>query len=215
MTARLPRLRRNLRAWMRCECGAVLVEFAVVISLFFFLFFGLLDFGRLIYSVALAEKATYLAARTAVVRPPACAGVPDRHASGTVPGGVIAPRFGTSCSVAAYVCAAQATVSCAGSAANPTAQAIWTNVAPLLPPGSAISVLQFTYEFDANLGFLGGPYTPMVTVQINLPDFQYISPLGAIANAAGANNSTLGGTSTYPGFNVSLPGEDLAQGNAG
>lgn len=212
MTARIPLFRRSIRSRLQSESGAVLVEFAIVISLFFFLFFALLDFGRLIYSIALAEKATYLAARTAIVRPAACDEVPLRHEIGTA---LTPPRFGTSCSAGPNVCAVQATISCAGVASNPTAQAIWANISPLLPPGSNISVLQFTYQFDSNLGFLGGPYTPMVTVGLNLPDFQYISPLGAIANAAGANNSTLGGTSTYPGFNVSLPGEDLAQGNAG
>ncbi|MGB8621605.1 MAG: TadE/TadG family type IV pilus assembly protein, partial [Paracoccaceae bacterium] len=77
--------RAGLARRMRNEEGGVLVEFAFVIALFLFLFFTLLDFGRLAYSIVMAEKASALAARTAIVRPAACAGVPERHTRGTVP----------------------------------------------------------------------------------------------------------------------------------
>lgn len=203
------------RRYAREERGGVLVEFAIVISLFFFLFFSLLDFGRLVYTTTLAEKATFLAARLAVVRPAACAGVPDRHTRGPVTPGVTPPRFGTSCRVAADVCATVAPVTCSGNAANPTAAEIWDRIDDILPPGTNISVLQFTYQFDQNLGFLGGPYTPMVTVDLNLPNFQFVSPVGALATAAGASSSSLGPSATYPDFSVSLPGEDLNSGDAG
>lgn len=204
-------LRRSLRE----ESGAVLVEFAIVVSLFIFLFFSMLDFGRLISTVALAEKATYLAARTAIVRPAACLNVPDRHAATTVPSGTEPPRFGTSCRVGNYVCDPVAKISCAGDATNATALEVWNLIDGLLPVGTDISVLQFSYEFDPNLGFLGGPFTPMVTVELNLQDFQFVSPLGALANAAGATGSTLGSPITYQTFSVSLPGEDLNSGGNG
>jgi len=193
--------------------GAVLVEFAIVVSLFFFLFFGVIDLGRLFSSFVLNESGADLAIRTAVVRPPACAGVPDRHTRGTA---VSAPRFGTSCGAVATTCASVATVSCAGSGADPTATEIWTRIAPLMPTGTTITDLQFTYTFDPNLGFLGGPYTPMVTVDLTPPAFQFISPLGALAGASGAANpGSLGNAITYPTFSVSLPAEDLALGSAG
>lgn len=205
-TARLARFGRE-------QTGAVLVEFAIVSALFFFLFFGVIDLGRLFSSFVLSESGADLAIRTAVVRPPACAGVPDRHTRGTA---VSAPRFGTSCSAFANTCAPVATVSCAGNAADPTAAEIWANISPLLPNGATIANLQFTYTFDPNLGFLGGPYTPMVTVDLNPPAFQFISPLGALAGAAGAANpGSLGNAISYPTFSVSLPAEDLALGNAG
>ena len=124
--------------WPRDEKAGVLVEFAIVVSLFLFMMFSVIDFGRLAFSHVTAEKAVQIAARRAIVRPPACAGVPERYSRGVVPGGTPAPRFGTSCRTASYVCAPVATVSCAGSAANPTAQEIWTQISPLLPSNATL-----------------------------------------------------------------------------
>lgn len=196
------------------ESGAALVEFALVALLFFFLFFSLIDFGRLGGSYVVAEKAAQIAARTAAVRPPACAGVPARHTRSSDPGAT-PPRFGTSCRAGANVCAAVATVSCKGDAGNPTAAAIWAQIEPMLPPDATIDNMRFEYRFDQNLGFLGGPYTPMVTVEITPPDFQFVSPLGAMAAALGGTGAGLGPLSPYAGFSVSLPGEDLANGDEG
>ncbi|MGR3344282.1 MAG: hypothetical protein ACU0DI_13865 [Paracoccaceae bacterium] len=126
------------------------------------------------------------------------------------------PRFGTSCSFVAGTCINVGTITCAGVATNATAAEIWARITPLMPAGTTIANLQFSYSFDPNLGFLGGPYTPMVTVDLNPPPFQFISPLGALASAAGAGNpGTLGSNIAYPTFSVSLPGEDLALGDAG
>jgi Flp pilus assembly protein TadG len=204
------------RLWQvigRDDSGAVLVEFAIVVSLFFFLFYVLLDFGRLSYNNVLAQKGAQVAARIAVVRPPACAGVPDIHNRGT---SSTAPRFGTACSAEAGVCEAVATISCSGTAGNATASEIWGRVNALMPANATINVLQFSYSFDPNLGFLGGPYTPMVTVELDLPDFQFISPLSAIASAAGATNTgNLGSDFEFSSFSVSLPAEDLATGESG
>ncbi|WP_170764922.1 TadE/TadG family type IV pilus assembly protein [Ruegeria lacuscaerulensis] len=194
------------------QSGGVLVEFAIVVSLFLFLFLSLLDFGRLSYSVVNAQKASQLAARIAIVRPPACAGVPATHLRGSSP---LSPRFGTSCSASAGVCDDPQTPMCPGDATNPTASEIWARISPLLPPSATIDNLQFHYDFNSNLGFLGGPYTPMVTVELNLNDFQFVSPLAALANAAGATNSTIPMTAGYSNFSVSLPAEDLALGESG
>lgn len=198
------------------QSGAVMVEFAIIVSLFFFLFYSAMDFGRLSYNNVLAQKAAQLAARTAIVRPPACAGVPDTNNRGTVPSGTIPPRYGTACNAGANVCASVPTATCAGVATNPTANEIWARVNAFLPADATIAVLQFTYSFDADLGFLGGPYTPIVTVELNLPDFEFISPLGALAVAAGASSAgSLGSDITYSNFSVSLPAEDLAMGESG
>lgn len=199
------------RRFLYDETGGVLVEFAIVVSLFMFLFAALLDFGRLSYSGVMAQSAAQLAARTAIVRPPACTGVPQTHQRG----GNTLPSFGTSCSAVAGTCASVATVSCSGVASNATASEIWGRVNPLLPPNATIDMLQFSYSFDSNLGFLGGPYTPMVTIELTLNDFQFASPLAALANAAGATNSTLPSTASYSNFSVSLPAEDLAAGDSG
>lgn len=205
-------LRRAGNGVLREQEGGVLVEFALVVSLFCFLFLALLDFGRLSYSGVNAQKAAQLAARIAVVRPAACAGVPQTHQRGP---STSVPRYGTACSASAGVCADVGTITCAGSATDATASEIWGRISPLLPPGTTIDVMQLSYAFDSNLGFLGGPYTPMVTVELNLNDFQFVSPLAALANAAGATNSTISSTAGYSNFSVSLPAEDLALGESG
>lgn len=205
-------LRRASRRYRQDQSGGVLIEFSIVVSLFLFLFAALLDFGRLSYSGVTAQSAAQLAARIAIVRPPACTGVPDTHQRGSASP---PPRFGTSCSAATGVCASVTTISCAGTATNATASEIWNRINPLLPVGTTIDAIQFSYAFDPNLGFLGGPYTPVVTVELNLDDFQFVSPLASLANAAGATNSTLSSSATYSNFSVSLPAEDLAQGGSG
>lgn len=205
-------LRQVADKMLRDQNGGVLVEFALVVSLFSFLFLALLDFGRLSYSGVNAQKAVQLAARIAVVRPAACPGVPQTHTRGT---SALSPRFGTPCSASAGVCADPVTPACVGDATNTTASEIWGRINPLLPPGTTIDALQFSYDFNSNLGFLGGPYTPMVTVELNLNDFQFVSPLAALANAAGATSSTIPSTAGFSNFSVSLPAEDLASGESG
>lgn len=206
--------RAKLRTRLRDETGAVSVEFAIVIALFFFVFLVLFDFGRIAFSQVMAEKATHLAARTAVVRPPACLGVPDIHARGNE---VSNPSFGTSCSASGYtgtICVQQS-FTCFGNAGNATATEIWGRISSLLPTSASISDLSFSYVSKQSLGFLGGPYTPMVTVELDLGDFTFISPLGALSVAAGAVSPALGASFDYPIFSVSLPAEDLALGNDG
>jgi len=197
---------------LRGEEGAVSVEFAIVGALMLFLFFTLLDFGRVGFSQVMAEKAVQLAARTAAVRPPACAGVPETHSRG---GASPAPRFGTACSDDDGTCANPGVISCQGNATNTTANEIWAIVGTWLPADATIGDLTFSYSFDPNLGFLGGPYTPMVTVDLDLPDYQFVSPLGALATAAGAAVAPVGNDFDYPDFSVSLPAEDLALGDSG
>ena len=202
---------RAAAAFRKDQSGGVLIEFALVVAVFLFLFAALLDFGRLSYSGVTAQNASQLAARIAAVRPPACAGLPLTNQRGP---STLNLRFGTSCSAAAGVCSSVPTISCTGDAANPTAAEIWGRVNPLLPIGSTIDMLQFTYSYDSNIGFLGGPYSPMLTVELALDDFQFVSPLAALANAAGATNSSLGTAANYSSFSVSLPAEDLATGES-
>lgn len=204
------------------ESGAALVEFAIALPIFLMLLFALIDFGRLGFSIVMARSAIDLAVRTAVVRPPACVGWNDPTSSNYVPtsntrGSDTTPPFGTSCSFAAGVCAAPATVSCVGNASDASAVQIWNAVAPLMPYGTSISNLSFTYSYDPNLGFLGGPYVPKVSVTLMAATFQFVTPLGALTQlfmGTGSGFNTAGGLN-YPSLSASLPGEDLAEGNGG
>lgn len=211
----LTRAYAALRRFRQEQDGATLVELAIVIPLFLFLFMGLIDFGRMAFHYVVAERAMNVAARVAVVRPPACPGVPEIHrrdpsASGTL------PAFGTSCRAGPDICLDAGTVTCDGSAANATANEIWALVRGAMPPGAAISALSFSYSYDSNLGFLGGPYVPVVTVELQNQTFEFVSPLGRLAALAGASGtSTLGASVPFPPMSVSLPGEDLALGQSG
>lgn len=204
------RLRRYLVRFRKEDCGAAMVEFALVSVLFFFLIFAALDFGIFTSFNLMSEKATQVAARIAIARPAACPGVPERHAAGTL---TPLPRYGTNCRAAANVCAAEAPVSCSGDASNPTASEIWARISPILPGGTEISDLTFTYTQDAEMGYLGGPYTAIVTVDLDLPAFSFISPVGSFIAALGG--PTAANALDYRTISISLPAEDLASGTNG
>ncbi len=220
MTMRIPIPQDVLRELRDDEAGATLVEFALTVSLLLLLFFGLIDFGRLSYHWIGAEKATHLAARIAAVRPAICAGVPDTY----VRGSDLTVRFGTNCRSGQGVCSPVATVSCSGTAGHPVVAEIWNRIEPLLPNSASPSNLMFRYSYDPALGFLGGPYIPLVTVELG-PDatgaplqFEFATPLaalGALASGTAPTGSGYMGPITFPTMSVSLPGEDLAVGGAG
>ncbi len=205
---------RLRRFWLE-EDGTTLVELAFVLPLFLLLFFGLIDFGRMGGAYVMADKAMQIAARIAAVRPAACAGVPATNARGTVPAGTVPPRFGTHCTANGWICAAPA-ASCPGTAGNPTVNEIWTAIAPLMPAGSTPANLSFRYDFDPGLNFLGGPYVPVVTVELAGLNFNFVTPLGGLAALATGNpTSGFSGTMPFPAMSMSLPGEDLNLGESG
>ena len=204
------------------EDGATLTELAIVVSSLLLMVMGAVEFGRFGYNEVLAQKATDLAARTAAVRPAVCAGVPATFAPGTG----AAPRFGTLCRVGAAgeTCAAipqsdmptctLASPAAGDAAAAAAADEIWETISPLLPRLAERSNVEITYTHDPNIGFLGGPYTPIVTVELTDIPYVTITPWGELARIATANST--GGeapdTFTFPNMSASIPGEDLGQG---
>lgn len=206
---------RRARSLLQDETGAALPELALVLPVFLLLIFGLIDFGRMGYEFVMANKATDLAARLAATLPPACPGVATENNRGIVVAGTVPPRFGTGCASAANVCAAPATVTCTAAVDSATATEVWARVNKLMPSYSGRANLRFSYSYDANLGFLGGPFVPVVTVEITDLAFRFASPLGAMATLAGGSWKDFSPTIPFPTISVSLPGEDLAQGEAG
>lgn len=264
----MDRLIRSARLHARNESGASLVEYTVVIILFLLVFFSILDFGRLGFNWVMTEKAMQRAARIAVTRPPACAGVPESHSRQAAS----AEPFGTLCRVGG-VCVDGGTQSCVLGAAtdftggnnpctmpvsvgglpnNPTQaqidarnaalrlevrQEIWCLLEPILPSNATPRNVRLSYTFDPELGFVGGPYVPMVEVGVvtaadvasgNIANaqemrFEFITPLPALAvMAGGAATSNFDDDDTnsladipFPDLSVSMPGEDLNRGNDG
>ena len=212
----MTRLRATLTRLKADEQGTTLVEFALVLAAFLLIFFGLIDFGRMAFHYVTAERAMHVAARVAAVRPPACAGVPAVNLRGPVAQNALPPDYGTSCNAANNVCAVAASVTCAGDATDATAAEIWALVRGTLPNDAAITNLRFRYDYDDNLGFLGGPYVPVVTVELENLWFRFVSPLGTLVALAGGNAPQgLGNAIRFPDMSVSMPAEDLAQGNNG
>ncbi|MBA3910763.1 MAG: hypothetical protein C0524_13020 [Rhodobacter sp.] len=207
----------HVTSFLRDEDGTTLVEFAMVISLFLLIFFGLIDFGRLAYHIVTSERAMHAAARIAAVRPPACPGVPEFLTLSSLAPASTEYEYGTNCNFGgSSICADPETLPCLGEMSNPTAAEIWSAVGVVLPPGSDVSNLRFSYTYDARMGFLGGPYVPVVTVELEDVPFTFVTPLAGLAALVGATGgSSLGPTITMPLMSVSLPGEDLAQGEDG
>lgn len=227
-------------SFLRREEGASLIEYTIVISLFLLIFFALLDFGRLGFNWVMTEKAMQRAARIAVTRPPVCPGVPETHRRGE-DGTVV---YGTMCRTDSGVCASEPVRECVldtapincGDPTGETRQEIWCTLRPILPTNARPQNIRLSYSFDPNLGFLGGPYTPMVEVSVVTEEhvtagltgaeelrFTFITPLpGFAAIAAGAIPGNIRDSGSdgladipFPDLSVSMPAEDLSQGNSG
>lgn len=230
------RLRRHipLGRFARDETGTTMVEFAIAISLFLLIFFAVLDFGRLAYNWVMAEKAMQKAVRLAAVRPPICRDVPDRHLRADL----FDARFpsGTTCRAEPGLCQTVAPVLCtldAGGRGNAeeraAAEEIWTAVRPLLPDNATSANVLLSYEQDDQLGFLGGPFTPLITAELvgagspsgGFGDFRFsfVTPLSALAAAAGAQTTNgvpaEGATIPFPAVSATIPAEDLNLGGRG
>lgn len=202
--------RTALTGFARQESGATLVEFAMVFGVFIFLIFGIIDFARFGFAHVMAEKATETAVRSAVVSPAICNGLPERNirASDAILSSVY-PN-GTLCSTDGGICADPGTTTCRASMDDATSAAIWARVAPLLPNTAEIENLEFSYSYDPALGRLGAAYAPVVSAQLADLQFDFISPLGALAGFAAQSGDTgLGASFTFPGLSASLPAEDL------
>lgn len=196
----------------RDDAGSVLVEFAVVLPLFLILLFAVIDFGQIYLRWILAEKATHLAARLAVVRAPICPGVPvfnDRAAG--VP--QILP-FGTSCAAEPGLCADPGLITCTGDAAvGDSFDDIIGIAGGFLPTSAVAGNIRLTYSF-ANLGFLGGPYVPLVSVELEGDiDVPFITPLGPLLQAFYSGNGLA--DPSMPSMRATLPAEDLVEGGPG
>lgn len=205
-------LKSRLRHFRKDTRGATMVEMAVVLPLTLLILFALYDFGRMAFAYIMAEKGVQIAARTAAVRPAVCGGVPNSHVVNTAL--TPPPRFGTYCS-SGNACGNPGNFVCVGSGGSPTANEIWGRVATLLPQNATIANLRFTYAFDPNLGFVGGPYTPMVTVETTNLNFNFILPIGPLGSFITGTPNTFGNSVPFPTISVSMPGEDLNLGTAG
>lgn len=185
----------------------------MVFPLFLILLFSIVDFGQIYLRWILAEKATHLAARLAVVRPPLCAGVPTFNDRGG--GTPLDPPFGSSCGEVPNLCVNPGTISCNGAqTVGDGFDNIIARVGAFVPLEVRPEDLQFTYSF-ADLGFLGGPYVPLVSVEFNNDvEIPFITPLGPLLQAFYGGGDGLDDPS-MPTMRATLPAEDLVEGGPG
>ncbi len=202
-----------LRRFSHNERGTALVELGIVIPLFLLVIFAIVEYGRLYWSVTTAQKAMHIASRMATVGPPLCGALPASHTLAS--GAPTSTKFGTLCR-GNNVCDPNPTLPspCSLDTSTPYGNRIWTKIRPLLPPNASVNNVQFTYSHDTRLGFLGGPYTPVVTAEIQNLQFDFVLPIGALAALASGNPSTSPTSITIPSMSTSVSGEDLAAGAA-
>jgi Flp pilus assembly pilin Flp len=192
-----------LRRMLEDNTGATLVEFTIIVGLFLGLTFALIDFGRAFFQWVMAEKATQIAARIAAVRAPACPGVPSINLKRSPNDASI--RYGLSCADATLPCVDGGSITCAGDPASPLAATIMARTGALLPAGITATNLRFRYDY-AGLGFLGGPYIPMVTVELRDVSFEFLAlgPFVTFLGGGGFENEI-----SMPPMRATLPAEDL------
>lgn len=207
-------LRKYILRFWADRRGSALVELSIVMPLLLLIVLGLVDYGRLYWNEVAAQKAAAIAARTAALRAPVCENVPSviGAASADVNAGTLC-RQGGACSVTLpppcrldqvddYPLGKQ------------TADEIWSRIRPLMPPNATRANVQLTYTNNSNIGFVGGPYSPVVTVELVNMEFRFVSPLGSLAALATTDSSFTSKPMTIPlpTMSTSLPGEDMASG---
>ncbi len=191
------------RGLVRDSRGTTSVEFALVVSVFFLFFFGIIDFSKAFWEMNSAAKAVQVGVRFAVVNDPVtdavifdgqAAGVPngDPVPIATFNGGnpVICTRTGAS-----TVCDAGNEDDAAFMAIVARMQQIYSDIQP--------ENVTITYE-HIGLGFSGSPFgssiDPMVTVRLSGVALTMIIP--GLANLAA--------TLTIQDFVSTQLAEDLA-----
>jgi hypothetical protein len=180
--------------FLKEDDGASTIEyifnFSILMGFAFFIFNIIVAY----FIINTTENAAQRGARFAAVRPPAVTGMPavNQLAPGATPGGP--------CTVAGNcVPPTPATWSCRagtiGACDFGNYEAIWREINRISPPLTGEEV-EITYYY-AQLGFAGGPFTPIVEVSITpdwqlfffqFSDFSFLPTLRATAIATGLGN---------------------------
>jgi hypothetical protein len=201
-------------SYTRDQSGGPAAEFAMVLPLFFLFIFGIIDVGRFMWEYNLAEKATQMGARYAVVTDIVPIGLQDYSfaVSCAVPQGDVVEQGqfpGVSCEGGGT--AASPTASCSLKASSSCSPAFPTTSNPAALGNitarmrafkSDITPANVTIDYlNAGLGYAGDPngldIAPLVTVKVTGLNFTPIT-----TQIFGAP------TVTMPDFSYSLTMED-------
>lgn len=209
----------RLQKIIRDDRGASMVEFSIIVSLFFVVLFGLIEFSLALYQWNSATKAVQLGARLAAVSSPVWNQLSDMSlVGGTETLGDPVPAYTVECVGSTSACTCIAGARCSGTntynnaAMNVLVYGRDANVAcgnvgaggflgmcdvynPITPAN-----VKVTYE-NSGLGFLGHPAgtVPTITVEVTGMSYQFIF-LGGLMGF---------GITSMPDFKVTMTGEDL------
>jgi hypothetical protein len=200
-------------AWRRLigsEGGYASVGFVVIAPAFLLLFFLVIEVAGAFFWWKTAEKATQLGARVAIVRDPVATGVPainPRRNSATA-------VYGLACGHSSDPCDfdAEDTWVCEGGGAGCNGAAFELVVAEMrrvFGGGFQNENVRITYRY-VELGFVGGPFVPTVTVTLSGVPFGLF--LGILSGLGGDGARAL---ATLPDISTTLTAEDLTTAGAG
>jgi len=191
----------RLRKFIKDTSAASMVEFSLILPMFFLAAGGSIDFGYAFMQWNAAAKAVEAGARKAAVSNPVSSDLANATSlatlqSGVTPGAAF-PYFIRVCN--------GATASCSGGTYDATAMANIVNaMSPFLAPIKTANVT-VTYE-QTGLGFAcrpGGP-VPTITVQLQNITFNFLF-LNLIPGV---------GPITMPAMKTTMTGEDMSNSNA-
>lgn len=201
---------KRIRSFVQDICGGPAAEFALVLPLAIIFLFGIIDVGRLMWTWNMAEKATQMGVRYAVVTDYVVPGIANQNfvgVGGLTQGDVIpASAYGTTtCSKPSTLvtcacvgtCPWGAAPAAAGGTPDPFTR-IFTRMNLIMPQLTTANV-QVLYK-PSGIGFAGDPtgadVAPIVTVQLTGVTFQpFLFQI-------------FGSTITLPNFSASLTLED-------
>jgi len=183
---------------IRSERAESAAEFAMVLPLLLLFLFGIIDVGRYMWALNMAEKATQMGARYAVVSDPVANVIKTDFVSFGVPGGDPVPT--TTFDSATCTNTGNCTVSGTGGVDNSRDSTAFTNIVTWMQKfdgGIQPSNVTVTYQ-NVGLGYSGDPNGPNVaaltTVAVTGMQFQPML--------------LFGGTITLPTVKASLTLED-------
>lgn len=190
---------RRVASLLRNRRAATAAEFALVLPLLILFLFGIIDAGRLMWTLNTAEKATQMGVRYAVVSDPVADVVDTDFVDDySIPGGDVVPAatFGSATCSNAGSCTVTGAASSVSGRNAAAFDAIVTWMQNFYPAIQAANVT-VTYE-NVGLGYSGDPTGPDV------------SPLTtvAISNLQFRSLVLFGGNLTLPVIRASLTLED-------
>jgi len=203
-------------AWLRDCRGSSAVEFALLLPILLVLTFAIIDFGRLVFEFAMAEKATQRGVRVAIVSDPVATDLRNFDCMNST----VAP--GMACNTAGADTLPN--VSCSKSGGSGSCSN-WTDgfddaaftaivtqmqgLSPRIQPENVVIEYRNTSLGFAGQSGVGAPPVVLVTVSLRNMTFNFLAVDRLINMFASMFGGGMAGSLTMPGFAASLTSEDL------